>query len=167
GQIVVVTNEPDDQWSQIADRYVKSTDIVEDVQPWIAEVTQLSVSIVARPNATEPIRRNAKKGDLLRVTGASPGIEGDTSTWWATTEGYVSLNAVQPATSDWALNWSLPSADLAPQGWWGTLRSQANVRAAPTIRAPVVGTYTGGDRVKVLVEEDGDAVGGNTTWYRV
>jgi uncharacterized protein YgiM (DUF1202 family) len=167
GQIVVVTNEPDDQWSQIADGYVKSTDIVEDVQPWIAEVTQPSVNIVARPNATEPIRRTAKQGDLLRVTGASPGIEGDTSTWWATTQGYVSLNAVHPATSDWALNWTLPSADLAPQGWWGTLRSQANVRAAPTTRAPVVGTYSSGDRVKVLAEEDGDAVGGNATWYRV
>jgi lipoprotein-anchoring transpeptidase ErfK/SrfK len=47
------------------------------------------------------------------------------------------------------------------------LRSQANVRVAATVKAPVVGTLVPGDRVKVLAEEQGDPVSGNATWYRI
>src|SRR5437588_426037 len=83
-----------------------------------------------------------------RVTGASPGIGGDTSVWWSTTEGYVSLQSLRQATSDWAAGWTLPDASDAPDGWWGALKSQANVRAAPTTKAPIVGSLVPGDNVK-------------------
>jgi hypothetical protein len=130
-------------------------------------VSVASVSIYARPNTSEPIRRTARQGDLLRVTGASPGIEGDTNAWWSTTEGYVGLRTLREATSDWARNWTLPSAADAPSGWWAAIRSQANVRAGATTQAPIVGSLVPGDRVKVLAEVQGDAVGANTTWYRI
>jgi hypothetical protein len=171
GQVVVVVNEltgaDGKAWTQVPDGFVASSDIAEDMTPWIAEVSVPSVSIYARPNAKEPIRRSAKQGDLLRVTGVSPGIEGDTATWWATTEGYVGLHTLRGATSDWAKNWALPDGSQATSGWWGAIRSQANVRAAPTTDAPVVGTLVPGDRVKVLEELKGAAVSGNTTWYRI
>jgi lipoprotein-anchoring transpeptidase ErfK/SrfK len=167
GQIVVVLNEVTPEWTQIPVGFVRSSDIAEEFLPWIAEVTLPSISIYARPNTREPIRRTARQGDLLRVAGVSPGIDGDTSTWWATTEGYVRLDGLREATSDWARNWTVPQADLAPLGWWGAVRAQANVRAAATTQAPVVGGFAAGDRVKVLEEVEGDAVGGNLTWYRV
>jgi hypothetical protein len=171
GQIVVVVNESTGAdgtaWSQTPDGWVGSDQITEEFQPWIAEVTVPSVSIYARPSLKEPIRRTAKQGDLLRVTGAAPGIEGDTNTWWSTTEGYVGLHTLRESTSDWAKGWTLPGADEAAGGWWGALRSQANVRAAPSTKAPVVGTLVPGDRVKVLASVDGDAVSGNSTWYRL
>jgi lipoprotein-anchoring transpeptidase ErfK/SrfK len=125
------------------------------------------MSIYARPNTKEPVRRTAKQGDLLRVAGISPGIEGDTGIWWATTEGYVGMHTLRVATSDWAKDWTLPSGADAAAGWWGSIRSQTNVRAAPTTRAPVVGGLVPGDRVKVLEELKGDPVSGNTTWYRI
>src|SRR3979409_1692692 len=127
-------------WTQVPDGFATSSDIAEDMAPWIAEVSVPSVSIYARPSAKEPIRRSAKQGELLRVSGVSPGIEGDTATWWATTEGYVGLHTLRGATSDWAKNWTLPDGSQATSGWWGAIRSQANVRAAPTTGAPVVGT---------------------------
>jgi hypothetical protein len=171
GQVVVVVNEltgaEGKPWTQVPDGFVPSSDIAEDMTPWIAEVSLPSVSIYARPSAKEPIRRSAKRGDLLRVSGVSPGIEGDTATWWATTEGYVGLHTLRQATSDWAKNWALPDGSEATSGWWGAIRSQANVRAAPTIDAPVVGTLVPGDRVKVLGELKGAAVNGNPTWYRI
>jgi L,D-transpeptidase-like protein/SH3 domain-containing protein len=171
GQIVVVTGETTSadgtQWTQTPDGFLPSDQITEEWQPWIGEVSVASVSIYARPNLQEPIRRTAKQGDLLRVTGVSPGIGGDTSTWWSTTEGYVALQSVREATSDWARGWTLPSADDAPGGWWGSLRSQANVRAGPSTKAPIVGTLVPGDHVKVLASVAGDAVGGNATWYRI
>ena len=77
GQIVVVTNQPDDQWSQIADRYVKSTDIVEDVQPWIAEVTAIPVHVdpadgrARRPcplGSQQPARDAAAHPELITVS---------------------------------------------------------------------------------------------------
>ena len=99
GQLVVVVNETTGDRRRCLDagagRLRASADIPEDNTPWIAEVSVPSVSIYARPNTREPIRRTAKQGDLLRVTGVSPGIEGDTSTWWATTEGYVGLHTLQ------------------------------------------------------------------------
>jgi hypothetical protein len=171
GQVVVVVNEltgsDGKPWTQVPDGFVSSSDIAEDMTPWIAEVSVPSLSIYARPSAKEPIRRTAKQGDLLRVSGVSPGIEGDTATWWATTEGYVGLHTLREATSDWAKNWSLPDGSDAASGWWGAIRSQANVRAAPTTDAPVVGTLVLGDRVKVLGELNGARVNGNATWYRI
>lgn len=171
GQLVVVVGEtkaPDGtEWTQVTDGYLRSQDIAEDVLPWIAEVSQQSVSILARPNARDVIRKTARQGDLVRVTGVSAGVDGDTSTWWATTEGYLPLNAVKTSSSEWARGWTLPSADLAATSWWGAIRSQANVRAAPTTGAPIVGSLVPGDKVKVLSEEAGDSVGGNATWYRI
>jgi len=171
GQVVVVVNEltgtDDKPWTQVPDGFVASSDIAEDMTPWIAEVSVPSVAIYARPSAKEPIRRSAKQGDLLRVSGVSPGIEGDTAIWWATTEGYVGLHMLREATSDWARNWALPDGSEATSGWWGAIRSQANVRAAPTTGAPVVGGLVPGDRVKVLGELTGAAVNGNPTWYRI
>ena len=172
GQIVVVVGDQitatdGTQWTQVPDGYLPSSDVAEDTNPWIAEVAVPSVSIYARPNPNEPIRRTAKQGDLLRVTGASPGIDGDTSVWWSTTEGYVGLHTLREATSDWATGWTLPKAVDAPNGWWGAIRSQANVRAAASVKAPIVGMLVPGDRVKVLDEVQGDAVGGNAKWYRI
>src|SRR5712692_8971930 len=84
GQVVVVVNElmgaDGKPWTQVLDGFVMSSDIAEDMTPWIAEVSVPSVWIFARPSAKEPIRRSAKQGDLLRVSGVSPGIEGDTAT---------------------------------------------------------------------------------------
>ena len=171
GQIVVVVNETDaadgTAWTQVPDGWVVSGDIAEETSPWIAEVSLPSVSIYARPSSKEPVRKTAKQGDLLRVTGTSPGIEGDTAVWWSTTEGYVVLHGLRESTSDWAKGWAMPNADDAFVGWWGSLRSQANVRVAPTTKAPVVGGLVPGDRVKVLGEVYGDPVGTNTTWYRI
>jgi lipoprotein-anchoring transpeptidase ErfK/SrfK len=170
-QIVVVVNESTGAdgaaWTQTPDGWITSNQIEEETQPWVAEVSVPSVSIYARPNSREPIRRTARQGDLLRVTGVSPGIEGDTSVWWSTTEGYVGLHTLGTATSDWARGWTMPEASDAPRGWWAGVRSQANVRAAATTKAPVVGTLNPGDRVKVLAEVNGDAVSGNATWYRI
>src|SRR5712692_9029324 len=84
GQVVVVVNEltgtDGKAWTQVPDGFVQSSDVAEDMTPWIAEVSVPSVWIFARPSAKEPIRRSAKQGDLLRVSGVSPGIEGDTAT---------------------------------------------------------------------------------------
>jgi hypothetical protein len=171
GQMVVVVNEQnaDDgtAWTQVPDGWLVSHDVAEDNSPWIAEVSLPSVSIYARPSAKEPVRRTAKQGDLLRVTGVSPGIEGDTATWWSTTEGYVVLRGLRESTTEWATGWTMPSADEAFVGWWGGIRSSANVRAAPTTKAPLLGALVPGDRIKVLAETTGDAVGTNTTWYRI
>jgi hypothetical protein len=171
GQIIVVTGVakgPDGaDWNLTPDGYVPASDIAEDYTPWIAEVSVPSVSVYAKPTTAEGIRRTARQGDLLRVTGVSPGIEGDTNTWWATTEGYVALRTIRAATSDWAVSWSLPAAREALVSWWGRARSQANVRAAATTDAPIVGRLVAGDRVKVLAEEDGEPVNGNATWYRI
>ncbi|MBV9135200.1 MAG: SH3 domain-containing protein, partial [Chloroflexi bacterium] len=171
GQLVVVVNESTatdgTAWTQTPDGWLPSDQVSEEIQPWVGEVSVPSVSIYARPSSSEPIRRTAKQGDLLRVTGASPGIEGDTNVWWSTTEGYVGLHTLRESTSDWATGWSMPSGDEAPGGWWGGLRSQANVRAGPSTKAPIVGTLVPGDRVKVLESVTGDAVSGNSTWYRI
>jgi lipoprotein-anchoring transpeptidase ErfK/SrfK len=79
----------------------------------------------------------------------------------------VGLHTLRESTTDWARGWTLPSADSAPNGWWGALRSQANVRAAASTKAPIVGTLVPGDRIKVLDEVKGDAVSGNSTWYLI
>src|SRR5579859_7764090 len=68
GQLVVVVGEttaPDGTaWTQTPDGWLPSSQIQEDMQPWVAEVSVPSVSIYARPNTGEPIRRTAKQGDL-------------------------------------------------------------------------------------------------------
>ena len=99
----------------------------------------------------------------MRVTGVSPGVDGDTNLWWATTDGYIGLHSIKATDNPAAQHWTLPAADDATHGWWGIARS-ANVRAAPSSDAPVVGEFSGGEHVKVLSEEQGDAVGGNDTW---
>ena len=147
-QLVVVVNEttnPDGTaWTQTPDGWIASNQVAEDIQPWLAEVSVASASIYARPNLKEPIRRTAKQGDLLRVTGIAPGIEGDANVWWSTTEGFVGLHTLRAATSDWAAAWKLPDASEAPGGWWAGVRSQANVRVGPSTRAPVVGSLVPG-----------------------
>src|SRR5438067_2896127 len=121
GQLIVVVDEltgtDGAAWTQVPDGFIASADIAEDMTPWIAEVSVPSVAIYARPSAKEPIRRTAKQGDLVRVTGVSPGIEGDAATWWSTTEGYVGLHTLREATSDWAKHWMLPDGSEAPSGW--------------------------------------------------
>ena len=127
-----------------------------------------SVSIYARPNTKEPIRRTARQGDLLRVTGVSPGIEGDTQRVVVDDRGL--RRPAHASRVDVRVGQGLDAASRgrgAASGWWGAPRSQANVRAAATTKAPVVGTLVPGDRVKVLDEVSGDAVSGNTTWYRI
>jgi hypothetical protein len=71
------------------------------------------------------------------------------------------------ATSDWAQQWTLPTADDALPGWWGRVRSTANVRVAASTDAPIVGQFAGGEWVKVLASEEGTSVSGNPTWYRI
>jgi lipoprotein-anchoring transpeptidase ErfK/SrfK len=171
GAIVVVLGElkgaDGADWAATELGFLPSGDVAEWDGTWTAEVSAPSVSIHAKPNAESPIRRAATEGDLLRVTGVSPGLDGDTGVWWATSEGYVGLGTLRWATNDWASWWKLPGPEEAASGWWGTPRSEANVRAAPSTEAPIVGQLAPGDRVKVLAEEQGEAVLGNATWYRI
>src|SRR5207249_4007049 len=60
-----------------------------------------------------------------------------------------------------------PAAREAPGGWWGRIASEARVHVAPSTQAPVVGMLEADDRVKVLAEEQGEAVDGDATWYRI
>ena len=156
----------DSDMTQTPDGWIPSADVDEDTMPWTAEVTADSAVLYAKPDAAGDILRTAGKGDLVRVTGVAPGIEGDTSTWWATTDGYADLHSLNITTNPYADQWTLPTADDAPHGWWGQVEA-ANVRAAPSTDAPVVGEFAGGEHVKVLSEEHGDAVKGNDTWYRI
>jgi lipoprotein-anchoring transpeptidase ErfK/SrfK len=171
GAIVVVVGETTGQdgraWTQTTQGYVPSGDVTEKYDSWVAEVTSPRISVYAKPNGSGAVRRTASQGDLLRVTGVAPGMDGDRNLWWATTEGYVALDSVTRSFSDWAEQWTLPDATLAPQGWWGSLNSSANVRAGPTTSAPVLGQLDGGDHVKVLEERDGENVQGSPTWYHI
>ena len=165
GAVVVVIGGQSDM-TQTPDGWVPSSDVTEAIQPWIAEVADPSVTLYAKPDAHGDRMRDANQGDLLRVTGVSPGIDGDLNLWWATTEGYVALHSIRATGNPAAQQWSLPAADDATHGWWGTAKP-ANVRAAPRADAPMVGEFTGGEHVKVLSEEQGDDVDGNATWYRI
>ena len=171
GAIAILTGETQGAdgtaWVSIIDGYLPASDVVELNDEWMAEVTAPSVSVYAKPNAGSAIRRTAQQGDLLRVTGASPGLEGDTSIWWSTTEGYVHIRTLKEATGKWAQEWTLPQASQAPSGWWGVVVTTSNVRAGATTEAPIVGMFQGGEQVKVLAEEQGQAVSGNSTWYRI
>lgn len=154
-------------WTKIPDGYIHSSDLSEIFTPWTAEVTVPSVSVYAYPFATSAIRRTAREGDLLRVTGVSAGLEGDTGLWWATSEGFVPLETLRWATNDWAGWWQLPDPSEAPEGWWGTVVSQTNVRVAASTKASIVGSLGAGERVKVLAEEQGDVANGSPVWYRI
>lgn len=165
GAIVVVLGE-EGAWTRIPDGYVPTADIAESDESWVAEVSDPAAAVYAKPMASSDIRLSAQRGRLLRVTGISPGLEGDPGIWWATTEGYVGLHSIRRAEDEWAQQWTLPAAEEAAAGWWGQVRA-ANVRAAPTTEAPIVGQFAGGERVKVLAEEEGEDVGGSTTWYRI
>lgn len=171
GQIMAVLGElkgaDGADWTSTADGFIPSSALDELRQAWVAEVVAPTASVHAKSDARSPIRRTAARGSLLRVTGMSPGLEGDTNVWWATTEGYVGLRAIRPATGEWAGGWTVPDGTEAGGGWWGTVRSTANLRAGPTTAAPPVGGFGGGERVKVLAEEQGQAVGGNPVWYRI
>ncbi|MCA1644667.1 MAG: L,D-transpeptidase family protein [Chloroflexi bacterium] len=167
GAIVVVVGQPTADWTPTTLGYVQSSDVLEDEQPWIAQVTVPGVSIYARPFKSSGIRRTANQGDLLRVTGVSPGLEGDSGIWWATTEGYVDLGSLVQATGQWAEGWTLPDPSLAPSGWWSRVISGANVRAGATTDAPVVGKFAGGEMVKVLAQVQGQSAQGSDVWDRI
>ncbi|HEX9016818.1 MAG TPA: L,D-transpeptidase family protein [Chloroflexota bacterium] len=164
----IVTGADGNDWSQIPDGFIPTSDLSEMLTlPWTAEVSAPSVSVYAYPFATSTIMRTASQGDLLRVMGVAKGLEGDTGIWWATTAGYVPLGTLKWATNDWAGWWKLPASSDAPKGWWGAITQQAHVRTAPSLDAPVVGVFNGGEYVKVLAEEQGSPIDGNTTWYRI
>jgi hypothetical protein len=138
-----------------------------DRQPIVAEVVADAVQVRAYPKQDSDVRREVGTGDLLRVFGEAPGIDGDTSTWYATSEGFVPREVLKPAESQPAQAWALPNAQLAKDGWWGELTSDANVRAMPSPDAPAVGTLGAGKRVKVLAEEQGTPVAGDPAWYLI
>ena len=155
-----------DQMFQTPDGWVPASDVVESIQPWVAEVADQTVALYAKPSSREGVIRTADQGDLVRVTGVSPGVDGDGNLWWATTEGYVGLRSIRSTSNPDAQQWTMPAADDATGGWWGTAMP-ANVRAAPRTDAPIVGEFAGDERVKVLSEEQGDDVNGSSTWYRI
>jgi hypothetical protein len=52
--------------------------------------------------------------------------------------------------------------------WIGVVTSETlNIRQAPSLAAPIIGTSWAGHLVAVYEDVAGDAVDGNTTWYRV
>ena len=151
-------------WFETPHGWVVADDVTERTDPFVAEVAVPSVSVHASPWGTSAIRRTASDGDLVRVAGLSPGMNGDDGIWWATTEGYVPFGTLRSSASEWARAWTLPDPSEARGGWWGQVNALANVRAGATPNAPVVGTLSAGTRVKVLAEER-SADGG--TWYRI
>ncbi len=171
GAIVVVWGEMQgadgEKWLAIPDGFLPSGDVQEKFDSWVGEVAQPTVSVYAKPFVASGVRRTVRLGDLLRVTGVSAGLEGDDNLWWATTEGFLPLDSVRTATGEWAQRWSLPEASEAAGGWWGAVSSQANVRLGSSLDAPVVGQFAGGERIKVLAEEEGQAINGNGVWYRI
>jgi lipoprotein-anchoring transpeptidase ErfK/SrfK len=170
GAIVVVTRDrmgSDGTWTQILDGYVRSSDITEFRAEWVAEATAPSVALYTKPNSGSGIRRTARQGALLRVTGVSAGVDGNRNIWWATTEGFAPMGTLKLSTSDAARAWTLPDVSMAANGWWGRVRSSANLRATASTAAPIVGTFRGGERVKVLAEERGEMVSGSDRWYRI
>ena len=133
---------------------------------WVARVAWPTANVHAKANAGSDVRRVVQEGDLLHVAGLESGIDGDGGLWWATTEGFVADQSIQPAEGEWAEAWRLPDASEATNGFWVEVTSQATVRAGPTLNAPAVGTLDPGARVKVLSEE-ADPDGDTTSWYRI
>jgi hypothetical protein len=80
GAIVAVTGEQSDsaghEWTATNLGFVPSENVVEYTESWIAEVRVPSTPVYAKPNARDAIRLDAKQGDLLRVAGVSPGLNG-------------------------------------------------------------------------------------------
>lgn len=172
GAILVVTGaEQTDseghEWTQTNLGFVPSSDVAEDFDPWVADVTVASAAVYAKPNAKDAVRITVHEGDLMRVTGVSPGMQGDTNLWWSTTDGYVAIDALQPSQNPWSYQWTVPDSLLALNGWWGSTTGDTRVRAGPSTDAPTVGHLPSGNLVKVLVEGPGQDVQGNSTWYRV
>jgi lipoprotein-anchoring transpeptidase ErfK/SrfK len=157
----------DTGWYQTTVGYLPASTIREFHQPWVGEIASAGVNARSGANSGNVIWRRFQEGDLVRVTGISPGIGGDRGMWWATTEGWVPFSAIRDTANPEALNWVLPSADEATNGWWGAIASSANVRVGTTTKAPIVGVLEAGKRVKVLAEEVGEDVGGKATWYRI
>jgi hypothetical protein len=171
GAIVVVTGETvdsaDHEWTATTLGYVPSDAVREYFDSWVADVVVPNAAVYAKPNARDTVRLNAKQGDLLRVTGVSPGLNGDTNLWWSTTEGYVALDAVTPSQNAWSTLWTIPDGLLALNGWWGATSSDANVRVGPTTDAPSIGHLGAGQLVKALVEGPGQNVLGSSTWFQI
>src|SRR5215216_3841130 len=96
GTIVVVTGERTaadrHEWTSTTLGWLPSEDIAEIFEPWVADVIVDSTPVYSKPNARDAIRMHASKGDLLRVAGVSPGMNGDHHVWWSTTEGYVLID---------------------------------------------------------------------------
>jgi hypothetical protein len=134
----------------------------------VARVVPDVLELRAYPNADSVVRRRARAGDLLRVIGRAPGVDRDPHTWWATTDGFVQpLEALEPADGPAVESWTLPEAGLAAKGWWGEITAPARVRAFADTDAPIVGNFDPGQRIKALVQEQGRAVEGDPTWYRI
>ncbi len=171
GTIVIVTGEQQDaaghEWTSTTVGFVPTEAVAESIEPWVADVVTDRASVYAKPNARDAVRLNVSKGDLMRVTGVSPGMNGDTNLWWSTTEGYVAVDALAPSTNPWAPQWTVPDGLLALNGWWGRTTSGANVRAGPSTAAPTVGKLPAGQLLKVLVEGPGEDVQGSSDWYRI
>lgn len=164
GAIVVVLDQRGD-WTRIQDGWIPSQEVAESSEPWVAQPNDSS-SVYAKPNTQSGSRRVVSGNDLLLVVGVAHGVDGDDGVWWATTEGYVSLSALHQAAADVAKDWKLPTAADAPQGWWAQVH-EANVRSAPSSDAALLGTFAGGERVKVLGAVPGQDVEGEATWYRI
>jgi hypothetical protein len=63
--------------------------------------------------------------------------------------------------------WSMPDASEAVNDWWGAVNASANVRAGPSTDDPVVGTFSGGEHVKVLSQVSGDPINADAIWDRI
>jgi hypothetical protein len=130
-------------------------------------VTAETVLVQAKPFDHSQVRREAHAGDVMRVMGETAGMEGDGKSWWATTDGYVPRETLQPADEAISSAWTIPSAEEAPNGWWGDVVERARVRVTAALDAPVVGFLEPGDRVKVLREQEGEPIDGDSKWFRV
>lgn len=157
----------DTTWYATTVGFLPASTVSEFRQPWIGQVHADRVPIRTSAMRTSGVRRQARPGDLLRVVGISPGVGGDTGLWWATTEGWLDLNALWETPDPQASAWDLPAPDEAPNGWWAEVTTGSNVRTRPTTEAPRVGLLEAGKRVKVLGEEQGEDVLGSATWYRI
>src|SRR5690348_7124694 len=110
--IVIVLGEQTDntshEWTQTTTGYIQSEAVVEEINSWVADVTAPSTPVYAKPNAQDAVRLNAQPGELMRVTGVSAGMQGDTHLWWSTTEGYVAVDALQQSQNPWSFQWTVP-----------------------------------------------------------
>ena len=166
GSIVAVTGVQDD-WTMTTLGAVPSGDIAESIEPWVADVVASSASVYAKPNARDAIRLTVKKGDLVRVTGVSPGQAGDTNLWWATTRGTSPWTPWRRVKTRGRRNGRCPTDCSPPNGWWARATSSIHVRAGPSTEAPVVGQMPAGQLLKVLVSGPGEEVDGDPTWDRI